>query len=150
MLCYCDCRRRLRGRIASHGWIGVQQLAAALIGNIGNRNDQLRSIYCRLFWFTCRSFVGNASIAGHARRYGAMATRRPLTADTAVEAWGLRRSGTENRVKHFHESVSAGSRRGRNSPLATVSGTENEYRPSMLMCSCDSGDSLTTSASFTA
>ena len=43
----------------------------------------------------------------------------------------------------------AGLRNGRNSPLATESGTENEYRPSMLMCSCSSGDSLAMSSSLT-
>jgi hypothetical protein len=37
-------------------------------------------------------------------------------------AWALRRSGTENRVKDFHELVSSGLRRGRNSPLATAAG----------------------------
>jgi hypothetical protein len=62
--------------------------------------------------------------------------------------WGLRLSGTENRVKLFHESLSAGSRKGRSSPLATAFGTKNEYRPSMLMCSCNSGDSRATSASL--
>jgi hypothetical protein len=39
---------------------------------------------------------------------------------------GLRRSGTENRVKNFHESVSSGLRSGRNSPLVTAFGIENE------------------------
>jgi Sodium/hydrogen exchanger family len=53
---------------------------------------------------------------------------------------GLRRSGTENRVKDFHEFVSSGLRSGRNSPLATASGIENEYRPSILIFSCCNGD----------
>ena len=43
----------------------------------------------------------------------------------------------------------AGLRNGRSSPLATASGTENEYRPSMLMYSCSNGDSLATSSSRT-
>jgi hypothetical protein len=43
----------------------------------------------------------------------------------------------------------AGLRNGRSSPRATVSGTANEYRPSMLMWSWISGESLATSASQT-
>ena len=54
--------------------------------------------------------------------------------------WGLRRSGSENRVKDFHELVSSRLRSGRNSPLATASGIKNEYRPSMLIFSCCNGD----------
>ncbi len=34
-----------------------------------------------------------------------------------------------------HYSSSSGLRSGRSSPRATSSGTANEYRPSMLMCS---------------
>lgn len=43
-----------------------------------------------------------------------------------------------------HEFASAGSGRGLSSPLATASGIEKEYRPSMLMCSCKSGESRST------
>jgi hypothetical protein len=43
----------------------------------------------------------------------------------------------------------AGLRKGRSSPRATVSGIAKEYRPSMLMCSWTSGESLATSASPT-
>ena len=43
----------------------------------------------------------------------------------------------------------AGLRNGRSSPRATVSGIANEYRPSMLMWSWISGESLATSASQT-
>ena len=39
---------------------------------------------------------------------------------------GMRRNGTENRVKQFAYSISAELRKGRNSPLTTASGTENE------------------------
>jgi hypothetical protein len=39
--------------------------------------------------------------------------------------WGMRRNGTENRVKQFVYSKSAELRKGHNSPLATTSGTEN-------------------------
>jgi outer membrane protein OmpA-like peptidoglycan-associated protein len=62
---------------------------------------------------------------------------------------GLRRSGTENRVKDFHELVSSGLRSGRNSPLATASGIENEYRPSILIFSYCNGDRRWASSSFT-
>jgi transposase-like protein len=43
----------------------------------------------------------------------------------------------------------AGLRKGRSSPRATASGIAKEYRPSMLMCSWTSGESLATSASPT-
>ena len=43
----------------------------------------------------------------------------------------------------------AGLRNGRSSPRATVSDIANEYRPSMLMWSWISGESLATSASQT-
>jgi hypothetical protein len=39
-----------------------------------------------------------------------------------------------------YESLSAGSRKGLNSPLATASGTENTYLPSMFICLCSGGD----------
>ena len=60
---------------------------------------------------------------------------------------GLGSNGTENRVKHYSSFL--GSRRGRNSPRVTASGTAKEYRPSMLMWSWTRGESRPASSSRT-
>jgi hypothetical protein len=64
---------------------------------------------------------------------------------------GLGINGTENAFKPYSGYASSrfGSRKGRNWPCAIASGSVNKYRPSKLMCSKLSGESLATSSSST-